>query len=757
MKKALITGITGQDGSYLAEFLIEKGYEVHGIVRRSSVLNRERIDHLIDIDKSAGYTGTDKGKLILHYGDLTDSSSIEKILKLVIPDEVYNLGAQSHVRISFDIPENTGNIVALGTLRLLEAIKNICPKAKFYQASSSEMYGKVKEIPQTENTPFAPRSPYACAKVYAYYITKNYREAYEIFACNGILFNHECISENTPLIIKYKETNIISIKRIKDIIRVKEKGTNIQQWELNGLEVWDGENFVDLKFITATKRKKNEDDFHCRIINTRNGIIETTNHHNLLNENSEKVKNRYLNLGDKILHKPFPLINSISKLSKEEALFLGMIVGDGYIHHDGKAQFTNNDEKILKLMDNLWKSISLGYTNTSEYKTEYGHSKQMILNGNLSYLVNIRKEIYTYDGFKKVPDRILNADKEIKLAFLTGYNITDGLKANPCTYDFKNFKTNSIILAQGLLFLISQTTMQEFNINFEKDNKYYGYYSINFLSPNDNGLKEKKVHELIDLGFSQREISRSSGISRNLIRKIENGGHVQILHHLSKQKEEIKKMLYHDQQPEWVYDVETESGKLMAGVGKIVISNSERRGESFVTRKITLSLARIKAGLQDELYLGNLDSERDWGHAKDYVKAMWLILQQDEPEDYVIGTGEKHTVREFLEEAAKVIGLNIKSNGKKGLEEEYIDENGKAIIKIHPGYFRPTEVDLLLADPTKAKIKLGWVPEIKFKELVKIMCEHDLKLAEKDYYLKNKAKVVDNIINILKDQNNKFI
>lgn len=216
-------------------------------------------------------------------------------------------------------------------------------------------------------------------------------------------------------------------------------------------------------------------------------------------------------------------------------------------------------------------------------------------------------------------------------------------------------------------------------------------------------------------------------------------------------------MLYHDQQPEWVYDVETESGKLMAGVGKIVISNSERRGESFVTRKITLSLARIKAGLQDELYLGNLDSERDWGHAKDYVKAMWLILQQDEPEDYVIGTGEKHTVREFLEEAAKVIGLNIKSNGKKGLEEEYIDENGKAIIKIHPGYFRPTEVDLLLADPTKAKIKLGWVPEIKFKELVKIMCEHDLKLAEKDYYLKNKAKVVDNIINILKDQNNKFI
>ena len=313
MKKALITGITGQDGSYLAEFLIAEGYEVHGIVRRSSVLNRERIDHLIEKDQNTGYTIT-QGKLILHYGDLTDSSSIEKILKLVMPDEVYNLGAQSHVRISFDIPENTGNIVGLGTLRLLEAIKNICPKTKFYQASSSEMFGKVIETPQTELTPLNPRSPYACAKVYAHQISKNYREAYGIFTCAGILFNHECISENTPVIIKYKNTEIISIKRIKDIIRAKEKGTSIQQWELDTLEIWDGENFVDLNFITATKRKNHDDDFHCKIINTRNGVVETTNHHNMLNENSEKVKNRDLKLGDKLLHKQFPTTNTISKL-----------------------------------------------------------------------------------------------------------------------------------------------------------------------------------------------------------------------------------------------------------------------------------------------------------------------------------------------------------------------------------------------------------------------------------------------------------
>jgi len=371
MKKALITGITGQDGSYLAEFLIEKGYEVHGIVRRSSTMNRSRIDHLTESEQ---LTGPDKGKLILHYGDLTDSSSIEKILKLIMPDEIYNLGAQSHVRVSFDVPENTTNVVALGTLRLLEAVKNICPKSRFYQAGSSEMFGKVLETPQKESTPFYPRSPYGCGKVFAHFITKNYRESYGMFACNGILFNHE----------------------------------------------------------------------------------------------------------------------------------------------------------------------------------------------------------------------------------------------------------------------------------------------------------------------------------------------------------------------------------------------SERRGEAFVTRKITLSLARIKYGLQKDVHLGNLDAKRDWGHAKDYVRAMWLMLQQEKPEDYVIGLGEQHSVREFIEEAAKVIGLNLKSNGKSGLQEAYVDEKGQEIVKLHERYLRPAEVETLLADPSKAIHKLGWTPDISFKELVRVMCEHDLKIAEKEYYLKNKVKVVDDIVKLLKDTNNGF-
>ncbi|MFH1358676.1 MAG: GDP-mannose 4,6-dehydratase [archaeon] len=347
-KRALITGITGQDGSYLAEFLLEKGYEVHGIIRRSSSFNTGRIDHIFNDphDKDV--------RLIMTFGDLTDSSSISDILRKNKFDEIYNLGAQSHVRVSFDIPENTADVTGLGTLRVLDAMRKFCPEAKYYQASSSEMFGKVMESPQNEKTPFYPRSPYACAKVFAHNITKNYRESYNLFACNGILFNHE----------------------------------------------------------------------------------------------------------------------------------------------------------------------------------------------------------------------------------------------------------------------------------------------------------------------------------------------------------------------------------------------SERRGGSFVTKKITRALAKIKLGLQEKVFLGNLEAKRDWGHAKDYVEAMWLMLQKQEPDDYVIGTGENHSVREFLEEAARSVGLNIKSNGEQGVNEKYLDENGKVIVEIDPRYFRPAEVDNLLADPTKAREKLGWEPKIKFYELVRLMVYQDLKEAEDEFYLK---------------------
>ena len=348
MKKALITGITGQDGSYLAEFLIDKGYEVHGLRRRTSIYNTGRIDHLIKDVHEKGVN------FFLHYGDLTDTSSIVRIMQEVQPDEVYNLAAQSHVAISFEEPEYTANSDAVGALRILEAIRflGMKSKTKYYQASTSELFGDVKEVPQTELTPFNPKSPYAAAKVYAYWITINYREAYGIYACNGILFNHE----------------------------------------------------------------------------------------------------------------------------------------------------------------------------------------------------------------------------------------------------------------------------------------------------------------------------------------------------------------------------------------------SPRRGENFVTRKITMAMARIKLGMQKKLYLGNLDAKRDWGHAKDYVKMQWLMLQQDEPEEYVIATGEQYSVREFVNLSANELGINLLWKGS-GVNEKGYDQDGNVIVEVDPRYFRPTEVETLLGDSSKAKTKLGWTPEISFKEMVSEMVKYDLLKAKEEEIL----------------------
>ena len=349
MKKALITGITGQDGSYLAEFLLSKGYEVHGIKRRTSLINTDRIDHLYQDPHET------KRKFILHHGDLTDATSLIRIIQEVQPDEIYNLAAQSHVAVSFEEPEYTANSDALGTLRILEAIRilKLEKKTRFYQASTSELYGSVQQSPQNENTPFYPRSPYGVAKLYAYWMTVNYREGYNMFACNGILFNHE----------------------------------------------------------------------------------------------------------------------------------------------------------------------------------------------------------------------------------------------------------------------------------------------------------------------------------------------------------------------------------------------SPVRGETFVTRKITRALTRINQGIQQNLYLGNLDAKRDWGHAKDYVEAQWLILQQEKPEDFVIATGKQYSVRDFVNEVSKNLDMKIEWKGK-GLKEVGCF-NGKEIIKIDPRYFRPTEVETLLGDASKAKEKLNWLPKISFEQLAKEMVYEDLRLVKNDKIINN--------------------
>jgi GDPmannose 4,6-dehydratase len=679
-KIALITGITGQDGSYLAELLLEKDYEVHGIVRRSSLINTHRIDHIYD-------------KINLHYGDLTDSTNLVRVIQQVQPDEIYNLGAESHVKVSFEMPEYTGQVDALGTLRILEAVRllGLENKTRIYQASTSEMYGLVQEIPQTETTPFYPRSPYGVAKLYGYWIVKNYRESYGMYACSGILFNHECFDSNTPLIIR--KNDMVDVCYIRSLLPERsniDKENSVISKSVDNLEVWNGSRFVQVK--TITRRKLNTLDADNRYktnYNTRNGNVKVTPNHKLITESFNKKEARDIDIGENLKHGQFPKIDSSVNLTVEEAELYGMLVGDGYVSGHS-IRLSNNDVDLRKRFLDLCKSV-FGYYSYSESlgnKTEYGHSDSISIFGiSKNKKLSIVDEIYdSRTKHKKVPMRIINAPKNIKEAFMNGYYACDGLKKDKCKYKYKSIKTNSPVLAQGLLVLMNDISGQSYNINVFSQNSRE-YYQINFHSDDEN----KKGS------------------------------------HLMKNAVELKKNTVVDNEQKcFVYDIETDCGYLNAGVGTLVVGNSPRRGETFVTRKITQGLSRISTGQQDILYLGNLNAKRDWGHAKDFVEAMWLMLQQDEPDDYVIATGEQYSVKEFVEAAAPYFGMKIEWMGE-GLNEVGFDWNTKKpIIKVDSKYFRPAEVETLLGDATKAKQKLGWEPKISFEQLVEDMCIYGL-------------------------------
>ena len=739
-KKALITGITGQDGSYLAEFLLSKGYEVHGLRRRSSAFNTQRIDHIYVDPHSPD------AKLFLHYGDLTDSSQMTTWIYEIKPDEVYHLGAQSHVGVSFETPEYTADVVGLGTTRILEAIRKSGVKSRFYQASSSEMFGSAP-APQNEKTPFHPRSPYGVAKVYAYWITVNYRESYGLFACNGILFNHETVASFMPMFLKKIGEEQLDIKPICEIVSFDESKKMYQSREVSGISVWGKEGWVEVRHASAYPHDVRGDNKKPRFINSRSGAFMATSSHVGFMEGGEEIEVGRMTVGDnlEIISLPNPSYRGPRFIGEKEAELLGMMVGDGCITYKKKGiglhgKFTNSCPEIRDRFSSLWKTVTGGQT--SYYPSKSGFNPENIvgqlrLNGGNEWLRSI--DIYNCDRTKRVPKVILNAEPQIMLAFLRGYNATDGLKRNPCVYEFKNFKTNSATLAMGLWYLIDQATMQDVNLTVETKPDGRIFYSLNLLSTVENHSKEVSVRTLSQANVSEREISRKTGISRTFIRKIQNGSSACALHHFRKNASEIKKIIETPDYQGWFYDLETSSGEFHCGVGKVHVHNSPRRGETFVTRKVTRAISKILSGRQDAVYLGNLDAKRDWGFAPDYVEAMWMMLQQSQANDYVIGTGEVHSVRQFVEKALAYAGAQIEWTQKgvdekaifKGFTADYQNDRsvlkpGDAIVRIDPKYFRPSEVDFLQADASQSKKALNWSPKIKFEELVRVMMDYDM-------------------------------
>jgi GDPmannose 4,6-dehydratase len=658
-RSALVTGITGQDGSYLAELLLEKGYEVHGMVRRASTEKFDRIEQIRD-------------RITLHQGDLLDQRSLVDALRASNPTEIYNLAAMSFVAVSWIQPTLTAEFTGVGVTRMLEAMREVCPQARFYQASSSEMFGKVLEVPQTETTPFYPRSPYGVAKAYGHFITVNYRESYDLHATSGILFNHESICSNTPLLIR--DDGVIAVKTPPDLVPLIRRGRSVQNFlPKTFLEVWDGDGWSPVTAITATRRRTTDPDHELLSIQARAGVVEVTAHHNMLNPDYEKVQATDVEAGDELAladEMPAPADWSVATL--EMAEFLGLMAADGYVDRGGaNVCFTNNDALLRARAAALWSQLFLGksreWVGTSGWD-DAASVEHVNLTGSRSVLPWLREQLYTSTDLKQVPPLILNAGAEVQKAFLDGYYQGDGLKRG----NGASIKTNSSVLAQGLCWL--------YHVNDQPASVYVEQ-------------RGQKTYYQLTLASAVRVGAKGQ--------------------HLRKNPAEVRRIaaaLVPDE--EWTFDVETESGVFCAGVGRLVISNSPRRGLEFVTRKITWHAAAIKHGLAKEIRLGNLDAERDWGYAKDYVVAMWAMLQQDKPEDYVIATGEAHSVRECCQVAFDEAGL--------GDFEQY--------VTIDPAFVRPAEVDHLIGDPGKAGRDLGWKPETSFEQLIRLMTRADLEL-----------------------------
>jgi len=659
-KSALITGITGQDGSYLAELLLEQGYEVHGMVRRASTEKFDRIEHLRD-------------RITLHQGDLLDQRSLVDTLRAAKPEEIYNLAAMSFVAVSWVQPTLTAEFTGVGVTRILEAMRETCPEARFYQASSSEMFGKVREVPQTEQTPFYPRSPYGVAKAYGHFITVNYRESYDLHATSGILFNHECMFSQTPVCVR--EQGVLDVRLVEELMPLRSKGPSVQTHAPDRLlEIWDGTDWTPITAITATRRRAADPDHRLLSIETRGGVVTATAHHRMLDEDREEVLARDVEVGDRLaLCDQAPGTPSWTAITRELAELIGLLAADGYVERDGHhVSFTNNDPALRARVAQLWNRCFLGGSTDRVVDSGFAPGRQVAhlsLTGATTATAQwLREQLYGARDFKRVPPLVLNAGPEQHDAFLAGYYAGDGLKRG----NGESIKTNSPLLALGVAWLYGLRGQASTVYTEHREGKLY--YQLNLRSRAAVGMSGQ---------------------------------------HLAKDPAEVRRIVEIDAPTDdYVFDLETESGVFCAGVGRLVVHNSPRRGLEFVTRKITWHAAAIKHGLRDSISLGNLDAERDWGYAKDYVEAMWLMLQRDTPEDYVIATNTSNSVRECVQIAFDEAGIS----------------DWERYVKIDPQFVRPAEVDHLIGDYGKAERDLGWKPQTSFEELIRLMTRADLQL-----------------------------
>jgi GDPmannose 4,6-dehydratase len=530
------------------------------------------------------------------------------------------------------------------------------------------MFGKVRETPQNEDTPFYPRSPYGCAKVFGHNITVNYRESYGLFACSGILFNHESIPGHTPVVVR--QNGYIDVLPIRALIPHPDEEGGRVSYPGGGLEVWEGDRFVLCQARTGYWYEGEKVTIHGR-----GGIVESTPDHVVFTPESEKPATEFL-AGDQLVLAAQPQPTWLTTMTEDEAWLLGILTAEGSVTATGHGRVVCGDDAVLAQTAVCWERVTAGTARKHKgSKSAFSDTwtPALTLRGARPYLLMLRRELYNRDGSKRVPKRILNASPELQRVFLDAYNQGDGLRAGNGIDPFKSFRTTSPTLAAGLVWLARTALGRRVSV----------YQQPGALGGGDSYL--------INLG---------GGMT------VGNKGD-----HLRKPQDEVRAVERRAYRG-WMYDLATDTGRFAAGVGLVVVHNSEKRGIEFVTRKISNAVARIKLGLQEELVLGDISPKRDWGYAGDYVKAMWAMLQQDEPRDYVVATGETHSVEEFLELAFGVADLRPWSR--------YVRQDER--------FYRPAEVDLLVGDATMARTVLGWRPEVDFPGLVERMVAHDLKV-----------------------------